>query len=138
MVSHKGLERDPFQQRGGSMRRPFDTVVIFGTLWLLGSMTIDVLTPKELTVFMIGAALAPGMALAALLYALDYPLIDFSIAASALWVGTTIALTMITPKPLSSHAVWVGLVPPLVAGGLIRVVRKWLGKKAGKPESERD
>jgi hypothetical protein len=138
MVSHKGLERDPLQQRGGSMRRPFDTVVIFGTLWLLGSMTIDVLTPRELTVFMIGAALAPAVALAGLLYALDYPLIDFAIVASALWVATTIGLTMITPKPLSSHAVWVGLVPPLVAGGVIRIARKWRSDKSGQPESERE
>ena len=119
------------------MRRPFDTVVIFGTLWLLGSMTIDVLTPKELTVFMIGAALAPAMAVAAVLYARDYPLVDFAIIASALWVSTAIVLTMITPKPLSPHAVWIGLVPPLIAGGLIRIARKWRREKSAEPESEK-
>jgi hypothetical protein len=118
------------------MRRPFDIIVIFGTLWLLGSMTIDVLTPKELTVFMIGPVLAPAMALAAVLYALDFPLIDFTIVASALWVSATIVLTMITPKPLSLHAVWVGLAAPLVAGGLIRIVRKRRREEIGKPKSE--
>ncbi len=120
------------------MRRPFDTVVIFGTLWLLGSMTIDVLTPKELTVFMIGTALAPAMALAAVLYTLDYPLIEFTIVASALWVSTAIALTAISPKPLSPHAVWVGLAAPLLAGGLIRIARKWRRGKSGEPGCEKD
>jgi hypothetical protein len=120
------------------VRRPFDTVVIFGTLWLLGSMTIDVLTPRELTVFMIGAALAPAMAIAAVLYALDYPLVDFTIVASALWVTTTIGLILISPKPLSPHAIWVGLVPPLVAGGFTRIARKWRREKPGKPESEKE
>ena len=36
-----------------------DVAVISATLWLLASMVLDILTPKSITVFMIGAALAP-------------------------------------------------------------------------------
>ena len=39
--------------------RHLDVAVMFASLWLLASMLIDVLTPKELTVYMIGAAIAP-------------------------------------------------------------------------------
>ena len=44
----------------------FDAIVMFVSLWLLASMVIDVLTPNELTVYAIGAAIAPATAIAAL------------------------------------------------------------------------
>lgn len=44
-----------------TMRHPLDFSLVAVTLWLLVSMIIDVLTPKWLTVYMIGAALAPMM-----------------------------------------------------------------------------
>jgi hypothetical protein len=37
------------------MRR-FDVAAMFASLWLLASMIVDIATPKELTVYMIGAA----------------------------------------------------------------------------------
>ena len=40
----------------------FDVIVMFVSLWLLASMVLDVLTPKELTVYAIGMALAPATA----------------------------------------------------------------------------
>ena len=41
------------------MRHPFDFILVAVTLWLLASMIIDALTPKWLTVYMIGAGLFP-------------------------------------------------------------------------------
>jgi hypothetical protein len=38
------------------VRRPIDVATMFGVLWLLGSMVIDVLTRKELTVYMIAGS----------------------------------------------------------------------------------
>ena len=55
------------------MKHPIDTAVIFGALWLLASMLIDVLTPKELSVYVIGAALAPLTIVGALFYHLRLP-----------------------------------------------------------------
>ena len=49
------------------MRR-FDVLAIFGSLWLLASMVIDALTPKEFSVYMIGAAIAPATVILAVLY----------------------------------------------------------------------
>ena len=43
------------------MRHPIDIATMFAALWLLGSMVVDVLTPKELTVYMIAAATAPAV-----------------------------------------------------------------------------
>jgi hypothetical protein len=42
-----------------TMRHPLDFTLVAMTLWLLASMIIDALTPKWLTVYMIGAGLAP-------------------------------------------------------------------------------
>ena len=41
------------------MRHPLDFILVAVTLWLLASMIIDALTPKWLTIYMIGAGLAP-------------------------------------------------------------------------------
>ena len=41
------------------MRHPLDFTLVAVTLWLLVSMIIDALTPDWLTVYVIGAALAP-------------------------------------------------------------------------------
>jgi hypothetical protein len=50
------------------MRRPIDVAAMFGVLWLLGSMVIYLLTPKELTVYMIAAATAPAVISTGLFY----------------------------------------------------------------------
>src|SRR5262249_40991415 len=39
--------------------RHFDVAAMFASLWLLTSMVIDAVTPRELSVYMIGAAIAP-------------------------------------------------------------------------------
>ena len=65
------------------MRR-FDVVAMFASLWLLASMVIDVATPKELTVFMIGAAIAPATGITALLYWARVPTLDFAVSFATL------------------------------------------------------
>ena len=85
--------------------RKLDIAAMFGSLWLLASMVIDVLTPKELTVYMIGAAIAPFIAFLAVLYWKRVPRFDFAIAFGTLWMTAGIVLELITPKSLSLFAV---------------------------------
>ena len=59
------------------MRHPIDIAIMFAALWLLGSMVLDYLTPKELTVYMIAAATAPAVVGTGLCYYLRFPTIDF-------------------------------------------------------------
>lgn len=103
------------------MRKPFDVVVMFLALWLLSTKIIDVATPKELNVYFIGPAIAPATILTALLYYRRFPMLDFAIAFSALWLATTILLYIITPKPLSDAATWIGLAVPVMVGAAIRL-----------------
>jgi hypothetical protein len=97
----------------------FDAIVMFASLWLLASMVIDVLTPKELTVYAIGAAIAPATAMSALLYWLGVPRIDFAACFSVLWMVSGMVLELISPVPLSPFAIIVTLLPILVAGAVI-------------------
>ena len=55
------------------MRHPIDTAIMFAALWLLGSMVLDYLTPKELTVYMIAAASAPAVIGSAFPIICDFP-----------------------------------------------------------------
>jgi len=82
-------------------RNPIDVLVMFISLWLLVSMIIDKATPKELTVYMIGTALAPAGVITAVLYWLKVPRYDFSVCVSMLWLVSIIVIEIITPKPLS-------------------------------------
>jgi hypothetical protein len=59
------------------VRHPIDIAIMFAALWLLGSMVLDYLTPKELTVYMIAAATAPAVIGTGLSYYLRFPRIDF-------------------------------------------------------------
>ena len=59
------------------VRHPVDIAIMFAALWLLGSMVLDYLTPRELTVYMIAAATAPAVIGTALSYYLRFPKIDF-------------------------------------------------------------
>jgi hypothetical protein len=97
----------------------FDAIVMFVSLWLLASMVIDVLTPKELTVYAIGAALAPVTAISALLYWLAVPRIDFAVCFSVLWMVTGMVLELISPVPLPPLMIAVTLLPMLVVGTVI-------------------
>ena len=92
------------------MRR-FDVVAMFVSLWLLASMVIDVATPKELTVYMIGAAIAPATTITALLYWLRVPTLDFAVSFATLWLVSGIVIELITPKPLSPFVALVTVAP---------------------------
>ena len=54
------------------MRHPLDFTLVAVTLWLLASMIIDALTPKWLTVYTIGSALAPLMVVGVILRFLNW------------------------------------------------------------------
>ena len=103
--------------------RKLDIAAMFGSLWLLASMVIDVLTPKELTVYMIGAAIAPFIVILAVLYWKRVLGVDFAIAFGTLWMTAGIVLELITPKSLSLFAVVIALAPLVVIGVVINFQR---------------
>jgi hypothetical protein len=103
--------------------RHLDVVAMFGSLWLLASMVIDVATPKELSVYMIGAAIAPATALSALLYWLRVPRLDFAVSFATLWLVSVMLLELITPKPLSPLMPAIAFVPLAIVGIVINVQR---------------
>lgn len=119
----KGLV--PVVARGPDMRR-FDVVAMFGSLWLLASMVLDVATPKELTVYMIGAAIAPAAAISALLYWLRVPRFDFVVSFATLWMVSGMLIEVITPKPLSP-LIPIVAVAPIVIVGVVFNVHNWRG-----------
>jgi hypothetical protein len=103
--------------------RHLDVVAMFGSLWLLASMVIDVATPKELTVYMAGAAIAPATAISALLYWLRVPRLDFAVSFATLWLVSVMMLELITPKPLSPLMPIIAFVPLVIVGIVINVQR---------------
>jgi hypothetical protein len=111
------------------MRKPFDVVVMFLALWLLSTKIIDVLTPRELDVYIIGPAIAPATVITALCYYRRIPLLDFAIVFSAIWLSTTVVLHIITPKPLADAAAWIGLALPMLVGAAIRVANWGVTRK---------
>jgi hypothetical protein len=113
--------------RGFGMRR-FDVVIMFGSLWLLASMVIDVATPRELTVYMIGAAIAPAIAITAFLYWLRVPGLDFAVSFATLWLVSGIAIELITPKPLSPLFV-IAAFAPMVIVGIVINLQSWRRSK---------
>jgi hypothetical protein len=111
------------------MRKPFDVAVMFLALWLWSTKIIDVLTPKELDVYIIGPAIAPATILTAVLYYRRIPILDFAIIFSAVWLSTTVVLHIITPKPLADVAAWIGLALPMIVGVTIRAAGWGLTRK---------
>jgi hypothetical protein len=83
------------------VRHPIDIAIMFAALWLLGSMVLDYLTPKELTVYMIAAATAPAVIGTALSYYLRFPQIDFMLILATLWLVAALTIEWISPVPLS-------------------------------------
>jgi hypothetical protein len=104
---------------------------MFVSLWLLASMVIDVLTPRELTVYMIAAAIAPSIVILAVLYWKRVPRFDLVVVFGTLWLTTGIGLELITPKPLSLFAVLIALAPLVVIGVAINF-RRWRRSRSGK------
>jgi hypothetical protein len=101
------------------VRRPIDVATMFGVLWLLGSMVIDVLTPRELTVYMIAAATAPTVIAIGLCYYLKFPMIDFTMISGAFWLVAALAIEWISPKPLPAYIIAGALVPVLIGGAVL-------------------
>ena len=111
------------------MRKPFDVAVMFLALWLWSTKIIDVLTPKELDVYIIGPAIAPATILTAVLYYRRIPILDFAVIFAAVWLSTTVVLHIITPKPLADAAAWIGLALPMIVGVAIRAAGWGLTRK---------
>ena len=107
------------------MRHPMDTAVMSGALWLLAAMLFDALTPKELTVYMVGGALAPAMIIGAVLYHLRLPGVDLAISLAALWLVSMMVIEWITPKPLSPYFMTAAVAPALLTGAWFHIAAKW-------------
>ena len=101
------------------MRHPIDIATMFAALWLLASMVIDHLTPKELTVYMIAAAIAPAVIGTALCYYLQFPKIDFTVIFAALWLVAALTIEWISPAPLPNFLIGAALAPPLIIGAVL-------------------
>jgi hypothetical protein len=99
--------------------RRLDIAAMFASLWLLTSMALDALTPRELTVYMIGSAIAPVTVVSAILYWLRVPTIDFAVVFATLWMVTEMVLEFITPKPLSPLMALIAIAPMLMVGIVI-------------------
>jgi hypothetical protein len=105
--------------------RRLDVSAMFASLWLLTSMIIDVLTPKELTAYMIAAATAPGLVILAILYGRGVSRQDFAIAFGVLWLVTAIILEFLAPRPLSLVVAFaIAGTPPVIVGCFI-YYRHW-------------
>jgi hypothetical protein len=101
----------------------FDVFVMFVCLWLLASMVLDVVTPKELTVYAIAMALAPATLISALLRWLEVPTVDFAVCFSVLWMVSGMVLELISPQPLSPYMIVVAMLPILIVGITINFQR---------------
>ena len=113
------------------MRHPIDTAVMFAALWLLGSMVLDYLTPKELTVYMIAAASAPAVIGSGIAYYLRFPRIDFAMIAATLWLVAVLIIEFISPVPLPSFLIAAALAPALIVGAILHWHRYRSGKRSG-------
>jgi len=106
--------------RGGRfVRHPIDIAVMFAALWLLGSMVVDILTPKELTVYMIAAATGPAAIGTALCYFLQIPKIDFAMIFASLWLTALMAIEWISPAPLPNFVIGGAFAPALIVGAVL-------------------
>jgi hypothetical protein len=111
------------------MRRPIDVAIMFGVLWLLESMVIDILTPKELTVYLVAIATAPTVIAIGLCYYLQFPMIDFTMIFAAFWLVAALAIEWISPKPLPNYIIAGGLLPVLIAGAVLHWRRYRSGER---------
>jgi hypothetical protein len=103
---------------------------MFMSLWLLATMVIDVLTPKELTAYVIGTAIAPAVIALAILYYRRVPTFDFVVTFAALWMVSWMALEIVTPTPLSLIVVVIAAAPLIVMGVIVHV-QYWVRLKRG-------
>ena len=101
------------------MRHPLDIVAMFAALWLLASMMLDALTPKELNAVMIAVAIGPAIVITAVFYYLRCPRTDFAVIFAALWLISDIAIAFISPKELPHLLIVLGSVPALLIGSVL-------------------
>jgi hypothetical protein len=99
--------------------RRFDLAAMFLSLWLLASMVLDAVTPKELSVYTIGVAIAPVTVVSAILCWLRVQRIDFAVVFATLWMVTEMVLELITPRPLSPLMAVVAIAPLVIVGVVI-------------------
>ncbi|MDX6458861.1 MAG: hypothetical protein QOE55_2558 [Acidobacteriaceae bacterium] len=113
------------------VRHPIDVAIMFAALWLLGSMVLDHLTPKELTVYMIAAATAPAVIGTALSYYLRFPAIDFVSISATLWLIAALTIEWISPVPLPGFMIGAALAPALVVGAILHWHRYRSRRRSG-------
>jgi hypothetical protein len=101
------------------VRHPIDIAIISAALWLLGSMVLDFVTPKELTIYMIAAATAPAVIGTALAYYLRFPRIDFVFILTMLWLFAALAIEWISPVPLPVFLIGAAIAPTLIIGAIL-------------------
>jgi hypothetical protein len=113
------------------VRQPIDIAIMFAALWLLGSMVLDYLTPRELTVYMIAAATAPAVTGTALSYYLRFPKIDFMLISATLWLVAVLAIEWISPVRLPAFLIGAALAPALIVGAILHWHRYRSRKRSG-------
>ncbi|WP_298243304.1 hypothetical protein [uncultured Bradyrhizobium sp.] len=101
------------------MRHPLDIVAMFAALWLLASMMLDALTPKELNAVMIAVAIGPAIVITAVFYYLRCPRTDFAVIFAALWLISDIAIAFVSPTGLPHFLIALGFVPALLIGSVL-------------------
>jgi hypothetical protein len=116
---------------GPRVRHPVDIAIMFTALWLLGSMVLDYLTPKELTVYMIAAATSPAVIGAGLSYYLRFPPIDFMLISTTLWLVAVLTMEWMSPVPLPGFLIGAALVPALMVGAILHWHRYRSRKRSG-------
>ena len=105
------------------MRHPLDIIAMCAALWLLASMVLDALTPKELTAVMIGIAIGPAIVITAVFYYLRCPRTDFAVMFASLWLISDIAIAFISPAQLPHFLIALGCGPAVLIG----IVLQWRG-----------
>src|SRR4030081_1038867 len=111
------------------VRHPLRHPTMFAALWLLGSMVLDYLTPKELTVYMIAAATAPAVIGTGLSYYLRFAKIDFVLILATLWLVAARTIEWISPVPLPSFLIGAALAPALIVGAILHWHRYRSGQR---------
>lgn len=114
------------------MRHPVDIVVMFAALWLLGLMAIDILTPKELTIYMAALATGPAAIGTAACYFLRIPKLDFAIIFASFWLLASMALEWISPAPLPDFMMGGAVAPALIVGAVLH----WRPRVSSRPDKE--
>jgi hypothetical protein len=84
---------------------------------------------------MIGATIAPAIAMLAVLYWKRVSKFDFTVAFATLWMTTWIVLELISPKPLSLIVIVIAVAPLMVVGAVVNF-RRWRRSRSS-PSSTR-